>query len=181
MGNRAQRKKGGPKFVQIYFNMIDAPAWKQLSPVARALYVELKRSYNGTNNGSIGFGCRAAAQALGVGVNTANRAFKDLEFGGFIVATTAGHFSSQGSRATEWRLTEAYDDQTGQAATRDYLKSQTEKQNPVPSQRRPVPSQRRNGKILPRETDLRLPHGTQTANPASHISDTYISNHRGRA
>ncbi|WP_155889435.1 GntR family transcriptional regulator [Cucumibacter marinus] len=181
MGKRDYRaKKGGkpPPFVQIRFSTLNHPAWRDLTPVARSLYLEIKLRYNGTNNGTIGLGCREAAKALGVGVNTASRAFQDLDQHGFIKRSQGGYFSSLGSKASEWRLTEHRDDKTGHAATRDFEKWRPEKQDAVPSERRSVTDMGHSGIGLPQETDLRLSGGTQTTNPASHESDTYTSSHR---
>lgn len=116
------KKKGGPKFVQLFHWVMDTPAWRDLDTTARSLYLELKRHYSGTNNGSVGLGCRQAAEALGVHYSTASRAFRSLCEHGFIVPVTPGRFGNGYHLATEWLLTEYFDNQTGEPARKDFLK-----------------------------------------------------------
>ena len=39
------RKKTGPRFVQLFYFMLESEAWKDLNAVERAIYVELTRRY----------------------------------------------------------------------------------------------------------------------------------------
>jgi DNA-binding transcriptional regulator YhcF (GntR family) len=103
------------RFVQLFHWEIKTAAWKDLSATTRALYVEIKARYHGTNNGMIGYSVRQAADDLKISKSTASRAFGELVSHGFIVAEQKGSFSykmnAEGKRkrlATEWRLT-AYD------------------------------------------------------------------------
>ena len=105
-----QTKKGrstkGPKHVQIIHYMIDSPAWLDMGCVARSLFVELQRRFNGHNNGNINLGCREAATHLKVSKNTAAKAFKELVKHGFIkVSMPAGFSQKVGRSATRWTLT----------------------------------------------------------------------------
>jgi hypothetical protein len=77
-----------------------------LDPVARALYVQLKRRFNGSNNGSIGYGIRQAADDLHVGKSTAARAFRKLIDHGFIIPAKEGKFDRKSRHSSEWLLTE---------------------------------------------------------------------------
>lgn len=117
---RKGRNKSG-RFVQLTHHLLDTPAHRSLDPVARWLYVELKRLYNGHNNGEIGLGVRAAALALHVSKNTAQRAFRDLEDRGFIRLGQPSTFD-QKRLSREWLLTEYHDDRDGAAPLRDYLR-----------------------------------------------------------
>lgn len=73
----------------------------------RALYIELKRRYNGNNNGSIHLSHREAAEALSAHRNSMGRWFNELEKRGFIVMTKAPYLGSEGiGRSTEWALSE---------------------------------------------------------------------------
>ncbi|WP_299661696.1 hypothetical protein [uncultured Ruegeria sp.] len=59
-------KRGGPRHVQLMEWLQASQAWATLKPGPRALYVELKRRFNGGNNGEIFLSHRAAAKALNV-------------------------------------------------------------------------------------------------------------------
>ena len=84
--------------------MMRTPAWRSLSPVARAVYLEIEFAYNGSNNGAIRLGCREVAELCGINKDTAARAFRELENLGFIVRNKPGGFYPQ-RHVTEWRLT----------------------------------------------------------------------------
>lgn len=92
--------------------VMNTPAWKDLSANARAIYLEIMKRYNGSNNGRIGYSVRQGAQELNVSKGTASKAFKELASHGFIVAEQKGSFTykmdANGNRkrlASEWRLT----------------------------------------------------------------------------
>ena len=69
-------KKTGPRFVQLFYFMLESEAWKDLNAVERAIYVELTRRYNGTNSGRIGYSARTAADELKISKDTAARALR---------------------------------------------------------------------------------------------------------
>jgi len=192
-------KKGGknsPRFVQLHLSLMKTDAWQDLDPVSRALYVEIKARFDGSNNGSIGLGCRDAARALNIGKSTVSRAIQSLEDHGFIRKGTLSSFNTNGRQVTEWRLTELLDDRNNAPPSREFqewkFKSRSgaskkqsqnhlKKQILVPSQVRSVPSQVRNGNIIPHETTLCPTSGTQTSktgNLASRLRYTYTSSHR---
>jgi len=103
-----RQKKGAERFVQLPEWLMKAPAWATMSPGPRSLYVELKRRYNGTNNGEIYLSHREAAIALHVHRNTVGPWFKELEERGFIHLTRAPHLGPSGvGRASMWALAEA--------------------------------------------------------------------------
>jgi hypothetical protein len=106
------QKKTGPRFVQLFHWEMDNAAYKDLNGNARAIYTEIKRRYNCTNNGFIVYSIRQGADELKIGKTTAAKAFTDLQTHGFIVAERRGAFhwkidvSGQRHRpASEWRLT----------------------------------------------------------------------------
>ena len=77
-------------------------------PGPRALYVELKRRYTGSNNGRIILSHRDAAAALSVHRNTMGPWFDELEEHGFIRMTQAPHLGPSGvGKASVWALDEA--------------------------------------------------------------------------
>jgi hypothetical protein len=122
-GKDYSRRKGrdkGPSFLQIFHYVYDSAAYRDLDPVARALYAALRRRFNGTNNGTIGLGCREAAEEINVTARTASRAFDDLIDHGFIRVTTNSTFH-QKRMAREWLLTELRDDRgNGVLPTKDF-------------------------------------------------------------
>jgi DNA-binding transcriptional regulator YhcF (GntR family) len=62
-----------------------------MKPGPRALYIEIKRRFNGTNNGEIFLSYRDAARALNVHRNTVGSWFEELQERGFITLTTPPH------------------------------------------------------------------------------------------
>lgn len=76
-------------------------------PGPRALYVKIKRRFNGANNGEIFLSHRDVAIALHVHRNTVGRWFKISEVRGFIHMTRAPHLGPSGiGRASTWALAE---------------------------------------------------------------------------
>lgn len=103
-----QTKRGTGRFVQLPEWVMATNAWATLSPGPRALYLELKRRYNGANNGEIFLSHRDAAIALDVHRNTVGPWFRKLEERGFIHMTRAPHLGPSGiGRASTWALAEA--------------------------------------------------------------------------
>ena len=87
-------------------------AWRSLSTNAQALYPWLKLEWHGpknNNNGKLTLSVRQAADRLGVGINTAAKAFHDLQAKGFIVACEIACLGVDGSaRATSFEITELH-------------------------------------------------------------------------
>lgn len=119
---RNGRSGEGGKFVQLPEWVLACPAYRALDATARALLVEIKRLYNGSNNGTLAMGVRRAAEAVGVSKDRAARALKDLERHGFIRARQRGSFNWKSRRATEWVLTEY--EYAGQLAMKDFARWQ---------------------------------------------------------
>lgn len=60
-----------------------------------------------SNNGKLQFSCRQAAQAMGIGINAAMLAFRELQAKGFIVVTRPGALGIEGeARGPSYELTE---------------------------------------------------------------------------
>lgn len=81
---RGHRSSHKGRHVQLQEWFQACPAWATLSPGPRALYVELKRRFNGTNNGRIILSHRDAAKALNVHRNTVGPWFRELIERGFV-------------------------------------------------------------------------------------------------
>ena len=99
------QKKTGPRFIQLFYFMLESKAWKDLNAVERAIYLELIERYNGSNNGRIGYSARTAAANLKIGKGTAARALRSLQQHGFIVVEKRGAFHCKIRHASEYRLT----------------------------------------------------------------------------
>jgi hypothetical protein len=125
-----KKKTTLPKFVALFDETMDAPAWRALTPSARALYVALKRklNYEKNNNGKIYLAHRTAARELGSDKGHIARWYRELQFYGFIVMTEHAGLGVNGKgRAAKWRLTEWECD--NKPATRDFLKWDEKKFN----------------------------------------------------
>lgn len=100
-----------------------------MKPGPRALYVELKRRFNGSNNGAIYLSHRDAAVALNVHRNTVGPMFRELDRRGFIRLAVAPHLGPSGiGTASVWALEELAT-QDGRPAGKAFLRW-SEKQNP---------------------------------------------------
>lgn len=119
-----QEKRKADRHVRLYHWLMRSPAWKSLPGQARALYAELARHYNGSNNGRIGYSVRQAADDLQIAPGTASRHFRILNERGFIEPMKKGAFSLKKRHATEWRMTEFTCDVTGKPPTKDFMRWQ---------------------------------------------------------
>lgn len=91
------------RFVALPYNLLESPAWEDLSPQAALIYIEVKRRYNGQNNGDIPLSCREAAKVARCGKGTVSRKLAELVTHGFIKSSSKGHFRNR--HATTWILT----------------------------------------------------------------------------
>jgi len=95
-------------------------AWASLKPGPRALYIKIKRRFNGTNNGKLFLSHRDAAKALNVGRNTVARYYNDLVDPGFLKVVQGHCLGPSGkSQSTIYALTEETLD--GQPASKDFM------------------------------------------------------------
>ncbi len=125
-------KRGGPRHVQLMEWFQASQAWATLKPGPRALYVELKRRFNGGNNGNIFLSHRDASEVLNVSRKTVAGYFDVLIERGFIVVTR-GHClgpSGVGQSAT-YRLTE--EKMSDGSATKEFMRWK-----PAPKKKKPL-------------------------------------------
>jgi hypothetical protein len=102
-----KHKRGAGRHVQLPEWLQSSKAWATLKPGPRALYVELKRRYNGVNNGRIHLSHRDAAKALNAHRNTVGSWFEELQKRGFIRMTQGPHLGPSGiGKASMWALDE---------------------------------------------------------------------------
>jgi hypothetical protein len=130
------QKKGAGRHVQLPEWLQASEAWATLKPGPRALYIELKRRYNGGNNGRIILSHRDAAKALHVHPNTPGDWFKELEARGFIRVTQGHHLGPSGiGQSSHWALEELPTDDMKPASKR--FMSWQQKQKPPTKMRTP--------------------------------------------
>lgn len=94
----AKRNKDG-KWTMILLRTINTPAWRELPTKSQSLYMLVKLEWKGpkmNNNGKIALSCRQAAKKMGVSLNTAATAFRELQAKGFIVVTEPSWLGVEG-------------------------------------------------------------------------------------
>lgn len=110
MGRDKRNEARVEHFAPMIRNTMSTPAWRALSPSAQALYPWHKLEWRGpraNNNGRIVLSVRQAAEFMGCGVNTAARAFHDLQAKGFLVVKRQAQLGVKGqATAPEFELTE---------------------------------------------------------------------------
>ncbi|MCF3973931.1 hypothetical protein [Paracoccus salsus] len=122
-------KRGTGKFVQLREYLQASEAWATMRPGPRALYVEIKRRFNGSNNGSLYLSHRDAAIALNVARNTVAGWFRELEARGFIRKTAAHYLGPSGiGQASLYALEEETCD--GKPATKGFMRWKQKTESP---------------------------------------------------
>ncbi len=105
---KGQAKKGiiesTERFVKLTYPLIESEAWRWLRPISKAVYIELRRRYNGLNNGKISLSLSEAAHILKASKSSISTALKQLETHGFIKLVKKGYFT--GRMASEYALTD---------------------------------------------------------------------------
>lgn len=108
--NRTGRDERAEHWTKMLRPTMEEPAWRALSTTAQALYPWLKLEWKGpsaNNNGAIRLSVRQAAARLGVGPDTAARAFHDLQAKGFLVLREPAHLGMAGlAKSPAFELTE---------------------------------------------------------------------------
>ncbi len=99
---KSNRKSEG-QYLPLPYSQLKSPAWRALSGSAVRVWLELHTRFNGSNNGAVRLSYAEAAEALGIGKATAQRAFQNLQDKGFLVLEKEGNWYHR--QAHEWRLT----------------------------------------------------------------------------
>jgi hypothetical protein len=102
--NQKGRSRKGGKFVRLGNGLLTSGAWRSLSGSAVKYYIELRRQFNGINNGSIHVSLEEANKRLGMAKDTTLRAQRELVDKGFIRMAKRGGFHQR--LATTWALTD---------------------------------------------------------------------------
>jgi DNA-binding transcriptional ArsR family regulator len=91
------------QYVPLPYAQLKSPAWRSLSGAAVKVWLELHTRYNGGNNGELSLSFAEAAEVLGMGKATVQRAYKELIEAGFLALEREGNWYHR--QAHEWRLT----------------------------------------------------------------------------
>ncbi len=110
MGRDKRNEQRAEHYTKLVRNMMETHAWRALSPTAQALYPWIRLEWRGpkaNNNGKLRLSVRQAAQKMGVSINTAARAFHDLQAKGFLVVIKPARLGLGGeAKSPEFELTE---------------------------------------------------------------------------
>ena len=101
---RKGRDKAEEQFFGLSYPMARSLAFRLLSGPALKVFIEVRTRFNGGNNGDLSLSLDEAAQLLGIGKGTAQRAFSELEDKGFLRLVQRGQWI--GRQATTWRTTD---------------------------------------------------------------------------
>ena len=89
------QKKTGPRFIQLFYFMLESKAWKDLNAVERAVYLELTERYNGSNNGRIGYSARTAAANLKIARAPRRGRYAACSSTDLLLSRSAEHFTAR--------------------------------------------------------------------------------------
>jgi hypothetical protein len=117
----------GDQHIRLHHWMLRSLAWRALSPVEKAVLLDLWQRHNGINNGQIVYGVREA-EKIGVSKSVAAVAVKRLVELGFLKVTRDANFKRKTQEARCWALTaEPIDDRV---PTKDFMRWQPGKVRP---------------------------------------------------
>ena len=111
------------RFIRLTYPLIESQAWRWLGPISQSVYIELRRRFNGSNNGRISLSLSEAAHILKASKSTISKALNQLETHGFIKLIKKGYFT--GRMASEYALTDEQLD--GYPPTREWRQWQPTK------------------------------------------------------
>jgi DNA-binding transcriptional ArsR family regulator len=100
---KSKRKHYEGQYAPLPYALLKSDAWRSLSGAAVKVYLELHTRFNGANNGELTLSYAEAAEALGMGKATVQRAYEDLAKKGLLVCEKEGNWYQR--QAHEWRLT----------------------------------------------------------------------------
>lgn len=101
-----RRGRSMPSFIMLRHDIMDSPAWKSLPPESQALWLYIRKRYNGNNNGEIPLSCREAASFLNISKNTSAKAFENLLDRGFIKVGQDSDFRLKSKTSRRWVMTD---------------------------------------------------------------------------
>lgn len=127
MGRKTFKRGSQTRHVRLDHWFYDCASWQALKPAPRAFYIELKRHFNGNNNGKIFLSHRDAAKNMNVGRDTIAGYYNALVEHGFIIQTRGHCLGPSGvGQSASYALTEL--PLGGKPATKEFM--QWKKQKP---------------------------------------------------
>lgn len=102
--NATGRSEGDGQWVPLSYSLLHSPAWRSLSGAAAKVFLELRSRFNGGNNGKLILSLENAADCLGIGKATVQRALAELVAKGFVIRTRLGNW--YGRLASTWAVTD---------------------------------------------------------------------------
>ncbi len=118
-------------FVALERYLLNSAAWRDLSAIARAAYLEVASGYDGKNNGRIIVATSGLGERLNCNKSTAARALAELADHGFIECIKKGGFVCKVRHASEWRLTAFKCDVSGTLPLKPFMSWQPKVQKSV--------------------------------------------------
>jgi hypothetical protein len=103
MGGKRFNGRGRRRFVQLFHNILDSPAWLSLTHSARTAYIHILKDFNGHNNGQLKLTYSQAGRLMNR--QTFGRSIKLLIDRGFIEVTKHGGLNN---RCAEYRYIEKW-------------------------------------------------------------------------
>src|SRR5438105_15630355 len=104
MTPRKGRRPKSERFIALPYWLLKSPAWRALSPNAKAVLLHLWERHNGSNNGQMVYAVREAAE-IGITRSAAARALTELIDKGFLRVAQWSAFRVKTKEAREWELT----------------------------------------------------------------------------
>ncbi len=102
--NATGRSEGDGQYAPLSYVLLRSMAWRSLSGPAAKVFLELRSRFNGGNNGKLTLSLEEAADLLGLGKATVQRALAELVAKGFVVLTRRGQW--YGRLASTWAVTD---------------------------------------------------------------------------
>jgi hypothetical protein len=106
MKKKTRKHKPQRFFVQLFIDTMESPAWRDMSPIARLLYIALKKRYNRRTQQAVFLSVRTAAEELNFSKNTITPKYRELEHHGFIRRMKSARFSKASGKAAHYQLTD---------------------------------------------------------------------------
>jgi hypothetical protein len=131
--NQTGRSKYPETFVMLMKHLLQSDAYRSLKPIPRAVYTELRRRYNGRNNGEISCSVREIAAEVHCSKDSASAAFDELQAKGFIKQSRPASFHYKVRHAPTWILTE--ENYGTELPTKEYLRWRAIEKNDGPKKR----------------------------------------------
>lgn len=118
--NKTGRDAKPEKFVMHRHYVLRCEAYRSMKALPRAVYMELRRRFNGSNNGKIVCSIREIVRECNCSKDAASAALKELQEKGFIKCTQKGSFHFKVPHAAMWALTE--EELDGALPTKEFMR-----------------------------------------------------------